>query len=65
MKIPSILLSGILIILLIISCENKPKKEKHAEISIEMKKLNDTLHIATITTITDKDGEINEDVQLN
>ena len=64
MKITSILLSGILIILLIISCENKPKKEKHAEISIEMKKLNDTLHIATITTITDKDGEINEDVQV-
>ena len=64
MKITSILLLGILTILLIISCESKPKKEKHAEISIEMKKINDTLHIATITTVTDKDGEINEDVQV-
>ena len=64
MKITSILLSGILTILLLISCENKPKKEKHVEISIEMKKINDTLHIATIRTITDKNGEINEDVQV-
>ena len=64
MKITSILLSGILTILLLISCENKSKKEKHAEISIEMKKINDTLHKATITTITNKYGEINEDVKI-
>ena len=64
MKITSILFASILTVSLLASCEKKPKKEKLAEVSIEMKKVNDTLLRATITTITDKNGVSNEDVQV-
>jgi len=64
MKITSILFASVLTASLLVSCETKPKKEKHAEVSIEMKKINDTLLRATITTITDKNGVLNEDVQV-
>ena len=64
MKITSILFASILTVSLLASCETKPKKEKHAEVSIEMKKVNDTLLRATITTITDKNAVSNEDIQV-
>lgn len=64
MKITTSLLASILTILLIISCESKPKKEEQREVSIEMKKINDTLLRATITTITDKNGTLNEEVKV-
>ena len=64
MKITSLLFAALITISILVSCENKPKKEKNAEISIEIKKINDTLQIATIKTIIDKDGKKNEIVQV-
>lgn len=64
MKITTSVFASILTVLLLISCNTKPKKEKHAEVSVEMKKINDTLFRATVTTLTDKEGELKEEIKV-
>ena len=64
MKTLSILIVNLSLAVFLISCNTKPKKEKHAEVSIEMKKINDTLLRATIRTVLDKDGNATEEVEV-
>mgnify|MGYP001294902121 CR=1 FL=1 len=64
MKTLFILIVNLSLVVFLISCDTKPKKEKHAEVSVEMKKINDTLLRATITTVMDKDGNATEEVKV-
>ena len=48
--------------LTVLSCADK--KETHKEISIEKKKINDSLVRATVTTKFTKGEEVNEEVQI-
>ncbi len=64
MKTLSILILNLFLSVFLISCNSKPRKEKNAEVSIEMKKINDTLVRATITTILEKNGNATEEIQV-
>jgi len=59
-----ILLLPILLILCTLSCESFGKQETHKEISIEKKKINDTLVKATVTTKYKTGNEVTEEKQI-
>jgi len=59
-----ILLLPILLIICTLSCESFGKKETHKEISIEKKKINDTLVKATVTTKYKTGNEVTEEKQI-
>ena len=58
------LLFPVLLIFCSIGCESFGKKETHKEISIEKKKINDTLVKATVTTTFKTGNEVSEEVQI-
>ena len=64
MKTLSILILDLFLCVFLISCNSKLKKEKNAEVSIEMKKINDTLLRATITTILEKNGNTTQEIKV-
>lgn len=54
----------LVMLLICIGCEQFAKKETHKEISIEKKKVNDSLIKATITTTYKTGDEVNEEVKI-
>lgn len=59
-----ILSLSILLVLFTVGCESFGKKETHKEISIEKKKINDSLVKATVTTKYKTGDKVTEEVQI-